>query len=159
MPTQVYIALGANLGDREQNLRAALDQLARHPQVELRRISPLIETDAVGGPDGSPPYLNAAAELATTLRPAALLDVLMDIERSLGRTRRERWEPRPIDLDILLFGDQIVSTDALVIPHPLMHERRFVLEPLAAIAPDAVHPVLQMSVLGLLENLDRRHTP
>lgn len=154
MTEPVYIALGANLGDREQALRSALDHLVRHPQIELRRISSFIETPAVGGPADSPPYLNAAAELATSLAPHELLAVMMEIEHDLGRVRREKWEPRVIDLDILLFADQIISTDTLIVPHPLMHERRFVLQPLAEIAPAAVHPALQMTTQGLLDNLN-----
>ena len=82
-----------------------------------------------------------------------------ELEDQLGRVRRERWEPRPIDLDLLLYGDQIISSQELVVPHPLMHERRFVLQPLAEIAPEAVHPVLQMTIAGLLENLAREAQP
>jgi 2-amino-4-hydroxy-6-hydroxymethyldihydropteridine diphosphokinase len=107
-------------------------------------------------PPNSPPYLNAAAEIQTTLGSHALLHRTLDIEKSLGRIRREKWEPRPIDIDLLLFGDQIISSQELVIPHPLMHERRFVLQPLAEIAPQAVHPTLQMTIAGLLQNLDHQ---
>ena len=89
----------------------------------------------------------------TTLGSHALLHHLLEIERKLGRIRRDRWEPRPIDMDLLLYGDHIISSQELVVPHPLMHERRFVLQPLAEIAPEAVHPVLQMTIAGLLENL------
>jgi 2-amino-4-hydroxy-6-hydroxymethyldihydropteridine diphosphokinase len=154
--TTVYVALGANLGDREGNIRAALGELSATAGVTLGRVSALIETPPMGGPAGSPKYLNAAAELFTTLGSHALLHRTLEIEKSLGRVRREKWEPRTIDIDLLLFGDQIISSQELVIPHPLMHERRFVLEPLAQIAPDAVHPVLQMTIAGLLQNLDRQ---
>jgi 2-amino-4-hydroxy-6-hydroxymethyldihydropteridine diphosphokinase len=116
-------------------------------------MSRLIETPAVGGPEGSPPFLNGAATIETTLGSHALMKVLTDIEKDLGRNRRVKWEPRPIDLDLLLYGDQIISSDDLIVPHPLMHERPFVLHPLAEIAPAAVHPTLQMSVEGLLESL------
>lgn len=148
-----YLGLGSNLGDRAANLESAVSMLGRTPGVLVRRVSSTLETAAVGGPVDSPPFLNAVAEVETTLGSHALLQRLLEIERDLGRQRREKWEPRLIDLDILLFGDQIISSRDLVIPHPLMHERRFVLSPLAELAPDLVHPVLQMTVRGLLENL------
>lgn len=156
-PTAVtaYLGLGANLGDREKNIRAALAALAAINGITIAKISSLLENPAVGGPPNSPPYLNAAAEIKTTLGSHALLHHALEIEKRLGRTRVEKWEPRLIDIDLLLFGDQIISSQELVIPHPLMHERRFVLAPLAEIAPQAVHPVLQMTIAGLLEDLDR----
>jgi 2-amino-4-hydroxy-6-hydroxymethyldihydropteridine diphosphokinase len=154
--TTAFIALGANLGDRAKNIRAALDALATSPTISIVRVSSLIETTAVGGPPDSPPYLNAAAELQTSLGSHALLHHTLEIEKNLGRVRREKWEPRPIDIDLLLFGDHIISSQELVIPHPLMHERRFVLQPLAEIAPGAVHPTLQMTIAGLLQNLDQQ---
>jgi 2-amino-4-hydroxy-6-hydroxymethyldihydropteridine diphosphokinase len=151
--TTAYIALGANLGDREQNIRSAISQLMQLEGVTIAQVSTLLENPAVGGPPNSPPFLNAAAEIKTTLGSHALLHHLLEIEKKLGRIRRDRWEPRPIDLDLLLYGDHIISSQELVVPHPLMHERRFVLQPLAEIAPEAVHPVLQMTIAGLLENL------
>jgi 2-amino-4-hydroxy-6-hydroxymethyldihydropteridine diphosphokinase len=147
--------LGANLGDREQNIRSALSLLKQTDGITVVRVSSLLENPAVGGPPDSPPFLNAAAELKTTLGSHALLHRLMEIERQLGRVHRHRWEPRPIDLDLLLYGDHIISSQELVVPHPLMHERRFVLQPLGEIAPEAVHPVLQMTISGLLEDLAR----
>ncbi len=148
-----YIALGANLGNREANIRCALAKLIQTEGIWISRVSSLLENEAVGGPVDAPPFLNAATELKTTLGSHALLHRLLEIEKELGRTRRTKWEPRLIDLDLLLYGDQIISSQELVVPHPLMHERRFALEPLAEIAPAAVHPVLQMTVGGLLENL------
>jgi len=137
-----YVALGANLGDRESNLRSALKQLDdSHAAIRVVRVSKFLEYPAVGGPVDSPPFLNAAAEIRTTLTPTDLLYRLLDIERGLGRSRREKWEPRVIDLDLLLYADQIIRTDELTVPHPLMHERRFVIEPLAQIAPDLMHPI------------------
>jgi 2-amino-4-hydroxy-6-hydroxymethyldihydropteridine diphosphokinase len=150
-----YLALGANLGDRERNIRCALAALADTEGISITGISSLLENPAVGGPADGPPFLNAAAEVKTTLGSHALLHRIMEIEQQMGRIRRRKWEPRIIDIDLLLYGDQIISSQELVIPHPLMHERRFVLEPLAEIAPEAVHPILQMTIAGLLQNLDR----
>jgi 2-amino-4-hydroxy-6-hydroxymethyldihydropteridine diphosphokinase len=155
-PVTAYIALGANLGDRARNIRRALAQLMETPEVSVTNIASMLENPAVGGPPDSPPFINSAAEVKTTLGSHALLRRLLEIEKNLGRIRREKWEPRPIDIDLLLFGDQIISSQELVVPHPLMHERRFVLQPLAEIAPEAVHPVLQMTISGLLENLHRQ---
>lgn len=148
-----YIGLGANTGDRGSNLFNALARLSQVPGVTIRKVSKLIENPAIGGPEGAPPFLNGAVSVETTLGSHALMKALADIEKELGRNRRIKWEPRSIDLDLLLYGDQIISSDDLMVPHPLMHERTFVLVPLAEIAADAVHPTLQMSVGGLLENL------
>ncbi|MDP9175407.1 MAG: 2-amino-4-hydroxy-6-hydroxymethyldihydropteridine diphosphokinase [Planctomycetota bacterium] len=155
-PITAYLALGANLGDRRENIRLALTMLERGEAVAVKRVSDLMENPAVGGPPDSPPFLNAAAEVETSIGSHALLHRILEIERDLGRTRRLRWEPRTIDIDLLLFDQQIISSQELVVPHPLMHERRFVLEPLAQIAPNAVHPVLQMTVAGLLDALNRQ---
>ncbi|MEA2736440.1 MAG: hypothetical protein QOE14_2891 [Humisphaera sp.] len=148
MPT-AYIALGANLGDRRGNIDAALDRLRATPGVRVTKVSSLLENPAIGGPADSPPFLNAAAEIETTLAPRALLDALLDIERQLGRERREKWGPRTIDLDLLLYGEQILDEPHLKIPHPLLHERRFVLDPLKELAPRAFHPVLKKRIADL----------
>jgi len=148
-----YIALGSNLGDREKNIAGAIARLRKTPGVQVARVSSLLENPSVGGPDDAPSFLNAAAEIHTTLAAHALLHRLLEIEKELGRNRSDKWEPRLIDLDLLLHGDHILSSQELIVPHPLMHERRFVLQPLAEIAPDVVHPTLQMSIAGLLENL------
>jgi 2-amino-4-hydroxy-6-hydroxymethyldihydropteridine diphosphokinase len=149
-----YIAVGANLGDREANIAAALDALGHTADTRVVRRSTLMENPAIGGPADSPAFLNGVVEVETTLVPHALLARLLEIERSLGRERRQKWEPRPIDLDLIFYGDQVVDTPDLQLPHPLMQERRFVLEPLAEIAPDLVHPVSDLTVRQMLADLD-----
>ena len=145
-PIPAYIALGANLGDRRANIERAVELLRATAGVRVTKVSSLLENAAVGGPPDSPPFLNAAAELETTLSPRELLARLLEIERQLGRERREKWGPRSIDLDLLLYGERVVDEPDLRIPHPLMHERRFVLEPLKEIAPHARHPVLHKRI-------------
>jgi 2-amino-4-hydroxy-6-hydroxymethyldihydropteridine diphosphokinase len=157
-PIPAYVALGSNLGDRELNIHRALDLLDLSDGVSVRQVSTFLENPSVGGPDDAPDFLNAAARIDTVLGAHALLHRLLDIERTLGRVRRLRWEPRPIDLDLLLYNDQIISSDELIVPHPLMHERLFVLKPLSEIAPDIVHPTLQMTIAGLLDSLLRPPT-
>jgi len=150
----VYIGLGANLGEREATIRAALERLRAHPHIRVTAESALIETAPVGGPANQPAFLNGAAALETDLAPEALLAVLKETERTLGRRPRARWGPREIDLDLLLYGDRIVATPRLTVPHPRLSERRFVLKPLAQIAPDALHPVTGRTVRRMLATLD-----
>jgi 2-amino-4-hydroxy-6-hydroxymethyldihydropteridine diphosphokinase len=146
MPVTAYIALGANLGDRRGSIARAIDLLRATPGVTVTKTSSLLENAAVGGPPDSPPFLNGAVEVHTTLAPRELLARLLEIERALGRERREKWGPRSIDLDLLLYGDRIVHEPDLIIPHPLMHTRPFVLDPLNEIAPDTVHPGLRKRI-------------
>ena len=135
-PTLVYIGLGANLGEREAALRQALAALGQYPGIRVLRVSPLYGSAPVdaGGPD----YLNAVAEVATTLTPEAVLQALQAIEQSAGRERPYRNAPRTLDLDILWFGDQVIDTPTLTVPHPRMAERAFVLRPLADLVPERV---------------------
>ena len=135
-PALVYVGLGANLGEREAALRSALAAIGQLPGTRVTRVSPLYGSAPVdaGGPD----YLNAVAEVATTLTPEALLQALQAIEQSAGRERPYRNAPRTLDLDILWFGDQVIDTPTLTVPHPRMAERAFVLRPLADLAPERV---------------------
>jgi len=136
----VHIGLGANLGDREATIRAALERLDAEEGIEVVRVSLLRETDPVGYAD-QPRFLNGVAELETELSPGELLERLLAVERDLGRVRQgPRYGPRTIDLDLLLYGDAVVDEPGLEIPHPRMTERRFVLEPLAELDPDRVVP-------------------
>ena len=154
-PVTAHIALGSNLGDRESNIRSAVMTLGKLEGVRVRRVSTLFENPAVGGPSDAPAFLNTAAELDTSLDARALLRRLLEVERALGRQRRERWAPREIDLDLLLYGDETIDEPGLTVPHPLMHERLFVLKPLAEIAPRVVHPIHKKTIAELLENVLR----
>ncbi len=148
-PTIAYLSLGTNLGDRMANLKkglAGLDEAAICP----RRSSFVYETEPVGFLD-QPWFLNLVLEVATTLSPAELLDSCLKVELANGRTRSFPNGPRTLDVDILLYGAIIMNESGLVIPHPRMAERRFVLEPLAEIAPEVYHPVLEKTIRSLLD--------
>lgn len=151
MTTRAAIALGSNIGDRESHLRAALLRLATLPRTRLVAASSFHGTTPVG-PIPQPDFLNAAAILETDLSPLELLAQLHRIERERARdrAREERWGPRTLDLDLLLVADLVLTHDDLILPHPRMHERRFVLAPLAEIAPDWVVPTKHKSVRELL---------
>jgi 2-amino-4-hydroxy-6-hydroxymethyldihydropteridine diphosphokinase len=148
-----YIGLGANLGDREANMRTALAALDERPGVRVAAVSSFRETDPVGYLD-QPRFLNAAAALETELDPRALLDALLSVERGLGRTREgPRFGPRTIDLDLLLYGESRIDEPGLRVPHPRLHERAFVLEPLAELDRTLVVPG-QGPLETLLRNLE-----
>ena len=148
-----YIGVGGNLGDRRAYLDQALADLRGRPDIEVAHVSSVYETAPVGGPAGQGPYLNAVAELRTERTPQALLNVLQEIETALGRVRLERDGPRTIDLDLLLYDDRVSTDPQLTLPHPRLHQRLFVLQPLADIAPGLIHPVLKRSVADLLAEL------
>ena len=135
--TIALIALGGNLGDREATLRSAIEMLDGQEGISVICGSAIYETPP-WGPIPQDAYLNACCRIDTSLEPEALLDRLLEIERAHGRERRERWGPRTLDLDILTYGDIALQTDRLSLPHPRMHDRAFVLAPLADIAPDLV---------------------
>jgi 2-amino-4-hydroxy-6-hydroxymethyldihydropteridine diphosphokinase len=147
-----YLSLGSNLGNRRFNLEDAISRLEQHGHVVKK--SSFYETEPVDMVD-QPWFLNCVVEFESTETPELLLSHLLDIERQLGRVRdpQHRKGPRLIDIDILLFEDKVVRSPSLTIPHPAMHERRFVLEPLAEIAPQAMHPELDMTAQELLNHL------
>lgn len=152
-PHQVAVAAGSNLGDSAAILAAASKQLAHQPGLELQAQSPLYRTKAVGPPQ--PDYLNCCLLLATRLDPQAVLALLLGIEAQFGRVRRERWGPRLLDLDLLLFDDLILQQPNLIVPHPRMTERAFVLVPLSDIAPSWIEPISRKSIAQLVEQVDR----
>ncbi len=149
-----YLGIGSNLGDRAGIISSAIRTLVAEDGIRVIAQSRVIETEPVGGP-GQGKYLNGVVGLMTSLEPRALLDVCLHIEREYGRdrSRETRWGPRTLDLDILLYGRQIISEPGLIIPHPRMHERPFVLIPLAEIGPSKWHPVREMTIQNLKDRL------
>jgi 2-amino-4-hydroxy-6-hydroxymethyldihydropteridine diphosphokinase len=152
-PVLAYIGLGANVGERRRQLAEALARLTATEEVEVVKVSSCYLNPPLGPPD-QPWFLNAVAQVRTRLTPEELLRVLHRVEQDLGRVRRERWGPRLIDLDLLLYNGVIISGPDLWLPHPEMHRRSFVLAPLAEIAPQAWHPALEKTVAELLAELD-----
>ena len=153
-----FIGLGANLGERAITIERALELLRAAQNIRVLAVSSFHETQPVGGPPNQPLYLNAAAELKTSLRPRELLDTMLELERRLGRDRSspERNQPRAIDLDVLFYGVEKIDEPGLIVPHPRLHEREFVLGPLNEIAPEWLHPVLKKCVAQLMRELQAR---
>lgn len=147
-----HISLGGNTGNVASTFDAAIARLGRTEGCSVNAISRYFETSPVGARAGGR-FLNAVAELEVTLAPLALLDVLQSVEHELGRVRTEHWGPRPIDLDVLFFGSQIIDLPQLAVPHPAAWYRRFVLDPLVEIAPDLVHPLKNTTIRNLRARL------
>ncbi len=151
---QIYLSLGANLGNREANLQQAIE-LIKERLGEVIAISSFIETAAWGKTD-QPDFLNLALLVATNYSPLKALTIIQEIEHQLGRERKEKWGARLIDIDIIFWDNQVISEVQLTVPHPLMHERTFVLIPMAEIAPEMEHPVLKRKMKELLESLEKQ---
>jgi len=145
-----FIGIGSNLGNRIENCLKALNEVAGF--ASILAVSPVYETEPVGKED-QPDFINCVVKVGTKLSPSRLLISLKSVEEKLGRSRKERWEPRVIDLDIIFYDDLVIETQELTIPHPRAHLRGFVLLPLCDIAPELIHPVLKVSVSGLLNGL------
>lgn len=152
--TIAYIGIGSNLGDKLFNCRYAIKKISQLPRCQVARCSAVFKTEPEGV-TGQDWYANCVAQVRVTQSPSQLLKGLRGIESDMGRVRRKRWEARIIDLDILLFGQEVIESDNLIIPHPLLHKRRFVLEPLSLLAPDLMHPVLKLTISQLLNKLPK----
>lgn len=150
-----YIGVGSNLGDPLKNITAALDLLEKHPKIQVICLSHFYETEPLTlKGEKQNWYLNCALKLKTSLDVIKLFQALQEIENQLGRKRPHRWAPRTIDLDLLFFDDEILRTKNLTVPHPELHQRRFVLKPLLELAPQLKHPILGISVKTMLKKLD-----
>ena len=152
-----YIGFGSNIGDRLAHIQNAIHSLSKTEGIALKQVSSIYKTEPVGY-EAQAQFLNGVAAIQTSLSPLSLLHTLKDIETAIGRKHRIRWGPREIDLDILIYGDLCVQTEKLVIPHPEMHLRGFVLVPFAEIAPNLVHPVFQETIQTLRSRLENDKT-
>ncbi|MGE5177699.1 MAG: 2-amino-4-hydroxy-6-hydroxymethyldihydropteridine diphosphokinase [Bacteroidota bacterium] len=152
MMRRVYVGIGSNLGDREFLIRKAVESLRLLPQTNVSRVSSLYDTDPVGETD-QPPFLNAVAWIETELPPRDLLWQMLLIEKRMGRVRSRRWGPRPIDLDLLFYDDEVIEEPDLQVPHPEAHRRAFVLLPLLELDPNFRHPVTGETVRRMIQKL------
>ena len=156
MPSTAYIGIGSNLGSPKKNCDQAIDLIRNHPEISTTTQSPYYETEPVG-PKNQGWFINAVIQVQTNLEPSALLTILFDVEKEMGRIRRGKWGPRIIDLDLLFYGDRVINNETLKLPHPEVANRRFVLEPLCDIAADFIHPVLKKTMKELLSQLQDFH--
>jgi len=147
---QVYLGLGANVGDKEATISLAIEYLNDHECIEVESVSEFVKTKAISQVP-QPDFINSCISIKTILSPTELLELTEEIEIKLGRNKDTKgtYDPRPIDIDILFYSDAIVCDDRLTIPHPLIHERDFVLNPLNQIAPDFIHPILESPIKDL----------
>lgn len=152
-----YLGIGSNIRDRKENCLEAIRLIGESPFISVIKRSSLYETEPVGYKD-QPAFINCVIEIETTLTPRKLLEVCQGIEESLGRERVDRWGPRTIDIDILLFNNLVINERDLKIPHPLMHERGFVLVPLLEIAPGAFHPVRKRKISVMLKGIEDKYS-
>lgn len=150
-----YIGLGSNIEDRIGYLKEAIRRIGNLPDTEVESASSAYDTEPMGRTD-QPRFLNAVVRVRTWLPPERLLEGLLRIERELGRERKERWGPRTVDLDLLLYDDRVISKPGLQVPHPRLHERAFVLVPLAELDPELVHPVLGRTLKELSEEVRKQ---
>jgi 2-amino-4-hydroxy-6-hydroxymethyldihydropteridine diphosphokinase len=148
-----YIGLGSNIGNKSENILHALNLLNQNHDIKIIKISSFYETEPIGYEDQDW-FINAVAELETYISPKRLLGILLGIEQEMGRKREIKWGPRIIDLDLLLYDKLCLNEPDLIIPHPRMHERAFVLVPLAEIAENAIHPIFNKSIKEILDRLD-----
>lgn len=151
-----FIGLGSNMGDKAASLKRAIEELGKVQGTRVLAVSSFYKTEPVGDVEQDW-FINAAAEIETSLAPRELLNRLLDIEKDLGRVREVKWGPRIIDLDILLYDDLVMDEEGLVIPHPYLHERGFVLMPLAEISPEVMHPKLKKSMSELMKGIHNNY--
>jgi 2-amino-4-hydroxy-6-hydroxymethyldihydropteridine diphosphokinase len=150
--TKAYIGIGSNIGNSHHNCLDAVKRIGLIPGCDLKRLSNLFLTEPIGV-EGQDWYINGVAEIETGILPHDLLKYLLGIESDMGRVRKEKWESRVIDLDILIYGEEVINDENLKVPHPFMHERRFVMSPISELAPDLIHPVIGKTMTELLKEI------